>query len=498
MTERRPAAAFLDHVAVDRDEAAAIPVQIARRLRDLILAGGLARGARLPSTRRLAAILAVSRTTATAAVDILAAEGFVEARHGSGTYVAAQLPADRLARAASPPGRAQPGPALSRRGEVLAAGSWIASAGHLFTPGLPALDAFPMGDWRRALVRAQRLHGRGLLHQTDRRGWPPLRAAIAAYVGPARGVVCTPDQVVILASARQAVSLAGNLLADPGDSVWVEDPGYPDAHAALRAAGLVPVPVPVDGAGMDVAEGQRLAPAARLAAVTPSHQYPLGAIMSLERRVALLDWARSAGAVIVEDDYDGEFRYGGRPITALYGLDGGDRVLYVGSFSKAMFPSLRLAYLVAPPGLAAAVAEARRAAHAEPPALTQAALAEFVAGEAFTAHIRRMRLLYRARQDALVAAVRRHLDGVLTVAPSEAGMHLVGHLHPDFDDRAVAAAAGRDGMGLTALSRFAVGSRRRNGLVMGYAAHDSALLEDGVRRLARIIDALGSGPEYPS
>jgi GntR family transcriptional regulator/MocR family aminotransferase len=452
-----------------------------------MLSGGLGRGARLPSTRRLAVSLGVSRTTVTAAVDILAAEGFLEARRGSGTYVAALLPADRLARV-SPVGQVSPGPTLSRRGAVLAEGSPVASAGRLFTPGLPALDAFPLAEWRRALGRAQRAGGTALLHLADPRGWPPLRHAIADYVGPARGVACSADQVVVLASARQAVSLAGNLLADPGDRVWVEDPGYPDAHSALRAAGLVPVPVPVDHAGLDVAAGRRMAPDARLAAVTPSHQYPLGAIMTLERRVALLDWARAARATVLEDDYDGEFRYGGRPITALYGLDGGDRVLYVGSFSKAMFPALRLAYLVAPPRLADAVAQARRAAHAEPPALTQAALAEFVAGDAFTQHIRRMRLLYRARQEALVDAVRRHLGGILAVDPSDAGMHLVGHLDPAIPDRIVAAAAARAGMGLTALSRYAVGPAPRNGLVLGYAAHDTGVIAQGIQQLARIIE----------
>lgn len=494
---RRAPAAFLDNLALDRDERTAIPVQIARRLRDLMLSGGLGRGARLPSTRRLAALLGVSRTTITAAVDILSAEGFLMARHGSGTYVAALLPADRLHGARPAAGERAPAdgpPLLSRRGRALVAGAGRPSRGRLFTPGLPAIDAFPTGEWRRALARVQRLHGHGLLHMADPLGWPPLRAAIAAYVGPARGVVCSADQVIVLASARQAVALAANLLADPGDQVWVEDPGYPDAHAALRAAGLVPVPVPVDDAGIDVAAGRAAAPGARIAAVTPSHQYPLGAIMSLERRVALLDWARSAGAAVIEDDYDGEFRYGVRPISALYGLDGGDRVLYVGSFSKAMFPALRLAYLVAPAGLVDAMAAARRTAHSEPPALTQAALAEFVAGEAFTAHIRRMRLLYHARQDQLVAAVRRHLDGVLSVAPSAAGMHLVGRLDPALDDRAVAAAASAAGMGLTALSRYAAGPRHLNGLVLGYAAHDTAALEDGVRQLARIIAAIPSGP----
>lgn len=474
---------------MEREEGTAIPVQIARRLRDLILAGGLARGTRLPSTRHLAAGLGVSRTTVIAAADILTGEGFLEARHGSGTYVAAHLPADRL-EGASAAGLRIPGPALSRRGAALARGSPVATIGRLFTPGLPALDAFPAGDWRRAVSRAQRKAGQELLHLTDPLGWPPLRRAIAAYVGPARGVTCTPDQVIVLASARQAISLAANLLADPGDRVWIEDPGYPDARSALRAAGLNPVAVPVDAAGIDVAAGRRLAPDARLAAVTPSHQYPLGAIMTLERRVALLDWARAAGATILEDDYDGEFRYGGRPITALYGLDGGDRVLYVGSFSKAMFPALRLAYLVAPAGLAAAVAQARRAAHAEPPALTQAALAEFVAGDAFTQHIRRMRLLYRARQEALVAAIRRHLDGILAVDPSDAGMHLVAHLDPAIPDRSVAAEAARAGMGVTALSHYAAGPAPGNGLVLGYAAHDEATLDAGVGRLARIVEVV--------
>ncbi|MGE0722914.1 MAG: PLP-dependent aminotransferase family protein [Alphaproteobacteria bacterium] len=482
--------AFLDDLALDRSAVEPLAVQIARRIRDLVMSGGLRRGVRLPASRRLADALGVSRTTVVAALDILLAEGFVEGRHGSGTFIAADLPADRLAGARR---RARPaaGPTLSARGAALAGTPEPPPGLRPFTPGVPSLDAFPFEEWRRSLARAQRLHGRALLSLADPCGWRPLREAIAAHLGPARGVVCDAGQVTILASARQSMALAGRFLADPGERVWIEDPGYPESRAAFLAVGLEPVPVPVDADGIDVAAGRRAAPDARLAFVTPSHQYPLGAVMSLPRRLALLDWARAAGAAVIEDDYDGEFRYGGRPITALYGLDGGDRVLYAGSFSKVMFPALRIAYLIAPARLSDALAASARAAVTQPPTLTQAALAEFMAAGALTGHIRRMRLLYRARRDALVGLLRRHLAGALTVAPAEAGLHLVGQLAPGLDDRAVAAAAAAEGLGAVPLSRFVVGRARPNGLLLGYGAHDAAALGVAVRRLARAIDRAG-------
>jgi len=477
--------AFLDHIALDAGAVETLSAQLARELRRLALSGGIAAGARLPSSRALAQRLGVSRNTVAAAYDLLAAEGYIETTLGAGTFVAAAC-------AETTQGRAAPStailPGLSSRGHQLSGLSPapLPATPLVFTPGVPALDAFPLEEWRRLLARSGRRLGREALWLADPRGWPPLRAAIAAHLGPARGVICDPDQVIVLASARQAVDLAARLLADPGDAAWVEEPGYAETRVALIAAGLLPAPVPVDGEGIDVAAGVALAPAARLACVTPSHQYPLGATMSLKRRLALIDWARQAGGTIVEDDYDGEFRYGGQPLTALYGLDGGDRVIYVGSFSKSMFPSLRLAYMVCPAGLVDAFTGARGQLDGHAAALGQAALAEFMASGSFGAHIRRMRALYRARQEALLHHGRRRLNGAVALAPSTAGLHLVGRLAAGTDDRALAARI--QGAAPSPLARYFAGPAGESALVLGYAGWDEPALAAGAQAIARALD----------
>jgi GntR family transcriptional regulator/MocR family aminotransferase len=477
--------AFLDHLFLDSAAVETLSAQLSRALRSLAVSGGIAAGARLPSSRILARRLGVSRNTVAAAYDQLAAEGYVEAVQGGGTFITAAC-AEVTHGSAAPARTAMPG--LSRRGRLLdsLSPSPAATAPLVFTPGVPALDAFPLEEWRKLLSRSGRRLGREALWLADPRGWPPLRAAIAAHLGPARGVVCQPDQVIVLASARQAVDLAARLLADPGDQVWVEEPGYGETRVALIAAGTAPAPVPVDGEGIDVAAGAPMAPAARLACVTPSHQYPLGATMSLKRRLALIDWARQAGAIIVEDDYDGEFRYGGQPLTALYGLDGGDRVIYVGSFSKSMFPSLRLAYMVSPPGLADAFAGARSQLDGHAAALGQAALAEFMASGGFGAHLRRMRALYRARQEALLHHARHRLSGALTLDRSLAGLHLVGRLPAGMDDQALTTRLA--GAAPAPLSRYYAGARSEPGLILGYAGWDEPAIAAGVLSLAKALD----------
>jgi GntR family transcriptional regulator / MocR family aminotransferase len=480
----RRAEAFLDDIALDPKAPESLAAQLARELRRLALSGSMAAGAKLPSSRALAQLLGVSRNTVAAAFDFLAAEGYVEARQGGGTFLTAAC-AEATLGTGTPGAAAAPG--LSARGKALRRATTAPIGPPLvFTPGVPALDAFPLEEWRQLLARSGRRLGREALWLADPRGWPPLRQAIAQHLGPARGVACDPDQIIVLASARQAVDLAARIVADPGDAAWVEEPGYGETRAALIAAGLVPAPVPVDAEGLDVAAGIALAPAARLACVTPSHQYPLGAVMSLKRRLALIDWARHAGALIVEDDYDGEFRYGGKPLTALYGLDGGDRVIYVGSFSKSMFPSLRLAYMVAPAKLADAFTAARSQLDGHAAALGQAALAEFMASGSFGAHIRRMRALYQARQQALLSHAWQRLDGAVTLGPASAGLHLVGQLADCIDDRALAARV--TGAAPAPLSRYYAGPTQCRGLILGYAGWDEPALAAGIQALARAID----------
>ena len=496
MTRRDPSP-LLDTLALDASAPEGLGRQICRALQGLILAGGLKPGTKLPSSRTLARHLRVARTTVVAAFELLAAEGYIEGIHGSGTYVAQALGAEFPPR---PRGRTAqhgaPRPRLSRRGETIRGLEPAARTRGLriFAPGIPALDAFPFEEWRRLMARASRREGSRLLYSADPRGWPRLRRAIAAYLGPARGVVCDPEQIIILSSARQAVDLAARLLADAGDAVWAEEPGYPEARAALRAAELELALIPVDDEGLNVEAGRALAPAARLAFATPSHQYPLGATMSLARRLDLLDWARRAGASIIEDDYDGEFRYGGRPLTALYGLDGGARVIYVGTFSKVMFPSLRLAYMVCPAPLTDAFVSARGQLDWHAVTITQAALAEFMETGAFAAHIRRMRALYKERQDTLIALADRHLAGAIELRSSNAGLHLVGQLPRGVSDEAVAAALPQDRMAPGVLSRYYGAKPARSGLMLGYAAWDAAVLREGVLGVARALDAVRARP----
>jgi GntR family transcriptional regulator/MocR family aminotransferase len=293
--------------------------------------------------------------------------------------------------------------------------------------------------------------------------------------------------VIVTAGSQQALNLAARLLLDPGDSAWVEDPGYLGARGALQAAGVRTVPVPLDSEGLNVAEGELQAPGARMAYVTPSHQYPLGVTMSLSRRMTLLDWARRKQAWIVEDDYDSEFRYSGRPLAALQGLDTAHRVIYTGTFSKVLFPALRLGYLVAPEQVVDAFLSARALADRHSPTIEQACVSEFLSEGHFARHVRRMRALYAERQDALVSAARRELAGAIEVAPAEAGMHLVGWLPPGTIDRDVSLRAADAGVCAPAVSSYALGPHSRPGLLLGYAAPNGRQIRDGVRKLAPIM-----------
>jgi GntR family transcriptional regulator/MocR family aminotransferase len=494
------------------DPAAPAPLyrQLYDALRDAILGGRLAPGARLPATRALAAQLGVSRNTVVNAFEQLLAEGYISGRTGSGTYVAATLPDDLLtARATHIPmpfgnaGVTRAGGAArapSARGRSLAATPVSAmsaspqeartgSALRVFRHGLPALDEFPGAQWARLAARRWRRPPRELLGYGDPTGYAPLREALAAYLQASRAVRCTPEQVLIVSGSQQALDLAARVLLDPGDAAWIEDPGYVGARGALLSAGARVVPVPVDGDGLDVAAGIARCPGARLAYVSPSHQYPLGATLSLSRRLALLEWAARAGAWILEDDYDSEFRYAGRPLASLQGLDGEARVIYIGTFSKVLFPALRLGYVVAPPDLVDALAAARALADRHAPTLDQAVLADFIAEGHFARHIRRMRGLYAERQAALVAAARA-LDGLLEVRPAEAGMHLMGWLPPGVDDDTAARAAAEHGVDALALSAHALERPARGGLLLGYAAFDAPALRAGVRRLGAALRTL--------
>ncbi len=470
-------------------ESGSLLARLHARLRKAILDGALAPGGALPASRRLAADIGLSRNTVEAVYDQLEAEGFIERRHGSGSFVSADLPERELAPARARSRKPTPSAAagLSRRGELMADpyGRDGAPVGRAFLPSVPALDLFPRQVWARLLARAARAPGPDHLAAGDRAGYRPLREAIASYVGSTRAAACSPDQVVVLTSAQQAIDLACRLLTDPGDRVWHEEPGYRASAATFLAAGAELVPVPVDGEGIDVAEGIRAAADARLAYVTPSHQYPTGVVMSLPRRLQLLAWAARSGAFIIEDDYDSEFRFVGRPLAALQGLDEAGRVVYVGTFNKLMFPALRLAYLIAPPDLAGRFVSARALVDGHTSTLPQAALADFIREGHLGTHLRHMRTVYEERRQALVEAVAG-LGGRLMLGPIDGGMHACAYLRRGSDDAATPRAARRVGVELRALSRLYVGPSRP-GFILGFAAARPAEIRSAVERLAKLI-----------
>lgn len=483
---------------IQLDQRLAMPLykQLYERLRAQILSSQLEAGARLPSTRALASELAVSRNTTALAYELLLLEGYIESRVGDGTRVARLLP-ERLLQAsdATPARRTQAPPqkpVISRRARILLQPPYEnllyshdrARAGSVFRLGQPDVRAFPFDIWARLVARRASRSLQGVARYQSEQGYPPLREAIAAHIGITRGVHCSPDQIIITAGSQGAIDLAARVLLDPGDAVWVEDPGYLGARGALLVAEAALAPVPVDAEGIDVEAGRRLAPHARMAVVTPSHQFPTGVTMSLPRRLALLEWAREAGAWILEDDYDSEYRYSGRPLEALQGLDRTRRTLYVGTFSKVLFPALRLGYLVVPAELVPTFVATRHFIDAHPPLLEQMALADFIAEGHFARHLRRMRVLYAERRDALVSALRAELGDLLDVHAPEAGMHLVAALPSGMRSAQVAQRASTRGLLLQPVSHPSTGSAPRDLLMFGFAGDTPDELRAGVHTLA--------------
>ena len=435
--------------------------------------------------------LGVSRNTVTLAYDQLVAEGYLRGRPRSGMQVAATLPPRPSPRPVRSAGtRARAAPRVSARGLAIASAPMpgLSSAGRPpapFRPGVPALDLFPLRLWARLVHR--RLRRPPELGYGDPAGYAPLRAAIAEYVRAARGARCVADQVIVVNGSQQGVDLAARALLDSGDQAWIEDPGYPGARAALLAAGASLVPVPVDDEGLRVAEGVRRAPRARLAYVSPSHQFPLGTTMSASRRLELLRWAAQAGAWILEDDYDSEFRYSTRPLASLQGMDQDGRVVYIGTFSKTLVPALRLGYLIVPPEIAQAFRAVRAACDRHSPVLDQAVLADFMTEGHFARHVRRMRNVYAERQGALVDAIQRKLGDRLEARATGAGMHLVGWLDAGSDDAALSARLWEEGIEAPPLSRYGLVKPARPGLLLGWAGYSPAAIEKAVERLGSVL-----------
>lgn len=485
-------------VPIDRASPVALRDQLYRQLRQAILDGRLAGGARLPSTRTVAQQSGLARQTVVEAFDQLIAEGYVVTRPASGTYVTDTLP-DQLLNARSRPTRARsataPSVHLSRRGARLASVRISSIPDYAGAPpfqtGTPALSEFPFELWSRLTSRLLLSRPVSLLAYGEAGGYQPLREAIAGYVSSARAVRCTSAQVIVTTGTQQSMDLVARLLSDPGDAAWIEEPGYVGARGALKAAGLRLTPVPVDEEGLDVEFGRTSCPNARLVYVTPSRQYPLGMTMSLQRRRALLAWAQQARAWILEDDYDSEYRYAGRPLASLQGLDEGARVVYLGTLSKVLFPSLRLGYIIAPAELVEPLTSARALFGRHAPAIDQAVLAEFIAEGHLGRHIRRMRQLYAERQDVFVRLCREHLSGLLEVRPADAGMQLVGWLPEGVDDQELSDRLRQDGIVAAPLSiHYLGGPPTRRGLVLGFGGFDTRQVTDAVKRMAQVMRML--------
>ncbi|WP_374372020.1 PLP-dependent aminotransferase family protein [Dongia sp.] len=489
-------------IAISLDSSQPEPLfrQLYTELRQAILVGRLRSGDRMPASRALADELGISRNTALAAFEQLASEGYLVTREGSGTFVADNLPdlaprsRDRLKRELS---TTSPAPEIAQRSAILLdavrarpetpGGKWW----PCFAPGFSDHTDFPFALWGRLLGRAWRNPKQELVIGGDPGGYPPLRAAIAQYLRQARGIDCAPEDILIVSGIRQAVDLTCRLLLETGDAAWIERPGFPGLGAAIAAGGGRLVHVTVDEEGLDIADGLRQAPKARLACVAPSHQYPLGVVMSLQRRLALLAWARDAKAWILEDDYDSEFRYAGRPLAALRSLDRDGRVIYVGTLSKLLFPSLRVGYLVVPPALSDAFRRARAIVDDQPAMATQPALAAFFEDGHLAAHVRRMRKRYAHRQRLLLDAARDHFGDRIALRPDVAGLHLVADYGAGIlrarSDTAISAQLAEAGLTVPPLSAYDVGPSKRQGLMFGYAAVPDDKIASGIKAIARTL-----------
>ncbi|WP_034294967.1 PLP-dependent aminotransferase family protein [Herbaspirillum sp. RV1423] len=465
-----------------------LAVQLYQSLRDRILKGHIDRQVKLPTTRELAQALNISRTTVVRAYDQLYAEGYISARVGDGTYVSA--PATDIARTPVP-GKVDIASRLSELGQHMARSSKVmpqAGKPRTFRLGVPALDLFPGDVWARLQADFWRRGTESRISYSDPAGDPQLRAMLAGYLRNARGLVCDPDQIIITAGTQQALFMCAQLLLNPGDTAAMENPGYPRAASALMLGGGKVVGVGVDAEGI-VTQELRAHREVRLAYVTPSHQYPSGVTLSLARRLELLAWAETNQGYILEDDYDGEYRYSGTPLALLASLDRSGRVLYMGTFSKIAFPGLRLGYLVAPPALATALVNLRMQYDRHSSVPDQAVMAEFIAQGHFQRHVRRMRRASRARRDAMVESWQRLRPGGIDLPDMHAGLHCTVRLPSEKRQNDMIARAAEAGIEIDGLTRFwlpGTAGRDAAGLVMGFGGTNEAEIAAAVKTLAKV------------
>jgi GntR family transcriptional regulator / MocR family aminotransferase len=460
-----------------------LTARIYRQLLDAILDGRLRSGERLPPSRELARRLDVARNTVAVAYERLLAEGFLVARVGDGTYVSDAAPVASRSRRA-PSGRdVRPRPIW----RTLPVGLTKPALTYNFSVGVPDSALFPFETWRRLVGREVRRATVGSGQYRDPAGHEPLRAAIARYAGVARAVRAGADDVFVTQGAQQAIDLVGRVVIEPGDLVAVEEPGYRQARYVFETLGARVAPVPVDADGLDVAA---IPSGARLVYTTPSHQFPTGVPMSLARRGMLLDWARGEGALVVEDDYDSEFRYSTRPLEPLQSIDREGRVIYIGTFSKTLLPLLRIGYLVAPASLQPALTAAKWLADRHGETFTQAALARFLEEGLLARHVRKATRIYAERHDLVLDLLTRNFADWLEVVPSSAGLHVCARLRADAAvdiDAAIVRAADRD-VAVESLADYCAKSPGESGLVIGFGGIDVDRIEPGLRRLGAAFE----------
>ena len=464
--------------------------QVYEGYRKAILDGTLRTGQRVPSTRVLALELGISRITVMNAYAQLLSEGYFESRVGSGTVISSSLP-ERV----HPTRALPPSPSLnSRRRRISKRASNLSSAEAFyrsrglgpFSSSQIGFEHFPLSLWNRLVNRHARNAGAKALDYGDPMGLKDLREAIAEYLRTARGVRCEARQIMIVSGSQHGLEITTRVLLDPGDRVWMEEPGYRFARNLFVGGGCTVVPVRVDEEGLNVAAGMKKCANARAVLVTPSHQYPLGVTMTASRRLQLLDWAETHGSWIIEDDYDSEYRYEGMPVTSLQGLDRNSRVVYIGTFSKVLFPSLRLGYLVIPEDLVERFLATRFAIDISPATFQQAVLADFIREGHFARHIRRMRLVYAERRNTLIQNLREHFGSTLQVAGAEAGMHL-SMLMNGIPDQEVSVRAAWEKLWLAPLSAFYMGKPAQQGFILGFGSTSIEEMPAAVYKLKKLV-----------
>lgn len=487
---KREAGLLLSSIRLDRGANKGIGVQLYMALRDVLLSGALNPGDRLPASRTLAKEAGVSRTTVIDAIDRLVSEGMLVSRVGSGTFVSATFESQRPApvpsgQPAVPTQRPRLAYSITRSAENYAPRAWLPHNSQAFVTALPALDAFPQTQWARLMARHLRGDRDGVMGYGQPQGLQALRSAIASHLGTARGINCQPEQVFVTSGAQHAFGLIGQMFVNAGDRVWHENPGAKGARNALLAAGAHLVPVSIDREGLNVSEGIEKAPHFRLAIATPSHQQPLGAVMSLARRFELLKAAVDAQALVVEDDYDGEFHFGTRPHPALMSIDTHGRVLYVGTFSKTLFPSLRLGFIVVPERMIDVFDELFASWVSGPATVTQAVVADFMQEGHFATHIRMMRRLYKARYETLIEASAA-LPDTIRVQPANSGFHTVAYLAPSVDVNALITQARAENLTLISFDGYCLAPSDKKGLVLGFGSVQPDAIRAGLARMATL------------